>query len=287
MDESILSSPSVAHAHSTPRMPNTSRQATKTNEGNSAATFADLGSPYETLKREVHGDSSPLSASAAPTTPGRNQRHDHHEEASMTPTSSPFVSTTAQRSTQAHQQRPQNNDPLLHRVLDKTYRIQATPHGTARKPKPSAQKAKPTPSSTAQNTRRQLFTAADSSPLDSSPIAPMQLRADIFSSPLKGAATPRTPGVSVYNTPGAKKHGIKESARKEPQPSASQFTGSRGGVWDSDDDDDGFEEGFSPPKTMQFHVPQSRLLQTPGKLPFLSLSKTKHVLIVLTSARSK
>lgn len=32
---------------------------------------------------------------------------------------------------------------------------------------------------------------------------------------------------------------------------------------DSDSDDDGF--AMSPPKTMQFHVPQSRLLQTPAR----------------------
>jgi len=39
------------------------------------------------------------------------------------------------------------------------------------------------------------------------------------------------------------------------------------GVWDEDSDEDDVEAdlGFSPPKTMQFHVPQSRLLRTPGK----------------------
>jgi DASH complex subunit ASK1 len=38
--------------------------------------------------------------------------------------------------------------------------------------------------------------------------------------------------------------------------------------WDSDDDqfndDDDDELGLSPPKTMQFHIPQSRLMKTPG-----------------------
>ena len=48
-------------------------------------------------------------------------------------------------------------------------------------------------------------------------------------------------------------------------------TGSR---WESEDDDEGFDAydsddtaaalGFSPPKTMQFHIPQSRLMKTPG-----------------------
>jgi len=41
--------------------------------------------------------------------------------------------------------------------------------------------------------------------------------------------------------------------------------GAGAGIWDSDSDDDGLEAGMSPPKTMQFHVPQGRLLKTPGE----------------------
>lgn len=33
--------------------------------------------------------------------------------------------------------------------------------------------------------------------------------------------------------------------------------------WDSDEDEGG-DIGMSPPKTMQFHVPQGRLMRTPG-----------------------
>ncbi|KAK4906702.1 hypothetical protein LTR28_000564, partial [Elasticomyces elasticus] len=37
-------------------------------------------------------------------------------------------------------------------------------------------------------------------------------------------------------------------------------------LWgDSDSDEDTADLGVSPPKTMQFHVPQSRLLQTPAR----------------------
>lgn len=36
-------------------------------------------------------------------------------------------------------------------------------------------------------------------------------------------------------------------------------------IWDSDSDDEREMEGMSPPKTMQFHVPQSRLLRTPAR----------------------
>ncbi len=96
---------------------------------------------------------------------------------------------------------------------------------------------------------------------DDDDVAPPQLRAELFSSPERAA--PRTPGVGVRAgaTPGAR----------------SGYTGLRGdgrtgrsGMWDSDSDDE-LEGGdaFSPPKTLQFHVPQSRLLQTPGEFGFL------------------
>lgn len=42
--------------------------------------------------------------------------------------------------------------------------------------------------------------------------------------------------------------------------------------WDSESDEGGDGEdggmGFSPPKTMQFHIPQGRLMRTPGMLCF-------------------
>jgi len=81
--------------------------------------------------------------------------------------------------------------------------------------------------------------------LSSSPeIAAPELHAEIFSSPVR---KPRTPGVSVL-TPG----------KGKMQPKTL-------GIWDSDDEfDDEDDFGQSPPKTMQFHVPQSRLLKTPG-----------------------
>ena len=52
------------------------------------------------------------------------------------------------------------------------------------------------------------------------------------------------------------------------------------GVWDSDSDDDGgLEEGMSPPKTMQFHIPRERLLRTPG---MFSSSSSPSILSSLT-----
>ena len=53
---------------------------------------------------------------------------------------------------------------------------------------------------------------------------------------------------------------------------AKQKDDTKQGRWDSDDEfDDDDDNAFgSPPKTMQFHVPQSRLLKTPGKQKSLS-----------------
>jgi DASH complex subunit ASK1 len=95
------------------------------------------------------------------------------------------------------------------------------------------------------------------------PAAP-QLHAEVFSSPAKTVPR-RTPGVSIL-TP----------AKPKGHPAIK-------GVWDSDDEFDGDDDNAfgSPPKTMQFHVPQSRLLKTPGKYPNFDL------LHFLTSATAK
>ena len=240
-DTSILSSPSLAHAHSTPRAPHTSTKAQASSTA-AGATFADYPSPYEALKREVHGGAA--SPGPDPITPGKAQAL---PDMTMTPTSSPFMPTATQRRVSAA---PTNTDPLLHRVLDKTYRIAATPH-TARKQK---QAVGFTPGTSSRPAAPRW--EDDSSP-PSSP-AP-QLRADIFSSPLKA---PRTPGVSVQRTPA---RGTDNRFRI----SGTGVFGTGGqGVWESDSDEDDALD-FSPPKTMQFHVPQSRLLQTPGKLSLI------------------
>ena len=46
--------------------------------------------------------------------------------------------------------------------------------------------------------------------------------------------------------------------------------------WDSESEEgegeDGGMMGFSPPKTMQFHIPQGRLMRTPGMSYPLTLS---------------
>jgi DASH complex subunit ASK1 len=96
--------------------------------------------------------------------------------------------------------------------------------------------------------------------MSSPPVAAPKLHAEIFSSPIRQQYTrpaARTPGVSVQ-TParGKSKEHIPASAKRDEI------------SWESDSDEDAEgvykELGMSPPKTIQFSLPQSRLLQTPG-----------------------
>ena len=60
--------------------------------------------------------------------------------------------------------------------------------------------------------------------------------------------------------------------------------------WESDSDDDAEgvyrELGMSPPKTIQFNLPQSRLLQTPGESRYLTFLLWVRIL-TFGSTRSK
>ncbi|MCJ1405155.1 DASH complex subunit ask1 [Xylographa trunciseda] len=194
-----------------------------------APTLASYASPYENLRHKIiSGHSPPPSSSDLPSTP-RN-----HAPPSTSPQSSPFLPPSTAR--------PSATDPLLHRVLDKTYRLQATPHAQARLPHRGA----PTPG-TSRRARQ-----APPVELDSSPMAPPpEVRAEIFDTP---ARAKRVPGVSVL-TPARSKFD------KGPSKDGKGDIG-----WDSDsDDEDGMPQGMSPPKTMQFYIPQSRLLKTPAR----------------------
>ncbi|KAF1850688.1 uncharacterized protein K460DRAFT_372865 [Cucurbitaria berberidis CBS 394.84] len=240
--ESTISFDSPSLGHSTPRGPPSGKKD-KVEEGSDEdedeiePQFAGLSSPYETLKEEFRTDiGGRKTPRLDPVTPGKSQALPD-----MTGfDSSPFVQPTASK-------RPYiNQDPLLHRVLDKTFRVQATPIISPRK-------YKPTGAFTPRATQRDAATprgatstlprwAEDSSP-PSSP-AP-QLRADIFS-PMK---TPRTPGVSVQT----------------PAKGKTPMTLHRTGTVFDDSDDEEYEIDLSPPKTIQFHIPQSKLLQTPAR----------------------
>ncbi|RMJ21607.1 DASH complex subunit ASK1 [Aspergillus sp. HF37] len=165
----------------------------------------------------------------------------------------------------------------MHRMLDKTYRVQATPLGKGFEGGGGRSKFTATPRSKAHHT---IPLSSSKTPLDDSPPsspepeAP-QLNAELFSSPAKrGLATP-TPRRS--RRPSSSHN--QRTDRGTPKPGVSVLTPAKGvgagsagkqPVWDSDeefDDDDEGEGGAgpSPPKTMQFHVPQSRLMKTPAK----------------------
>lgn len=201
--------------------------------------------------------------------------------------SSPFLPLSTARQ---HSDRSPTKDPLLHRILDKNLRLQATPHSQARGVGtfPYRVKATETPRPSPRKRDHTLNRTRDIDDLDSSPPAPAPtLHAEIFDSPLR---RPRVPGVSVF-TParkqretapeGGKAHDDVFTSMRKGEEKDKQ-TGRRGGVrnianiWDSDSDDEGGLEGMSPPKTMQFHVPQTRLLRTPGKsfLPFIHFSSS-------------
>jgi DASH complex subunit ASK1 len=240
--ESTLAFDSPSLGHSTPRAPpSTTRGKANEEEDESEyeeqPQFAGMSSPYEALKSEfrpnIGGTKTPK---LEPVTPGKSQALPDMSGFE----SSPFMQPTATKQSYV------NHDPLLHRVLDKTYRVQATPLISPRKYKPTGaftprtgQRGAPTPRSAA--TKLLDF---DSSP-PSSP-AP-QLRADIFS-PMK---TPRTPGISV------------QTPAKGKQPMSIHRTG--GTIFDDSDEEED-DVDFSPPKTIQFHIPQSKLMQTPGKI---------------------
>ena len=207
--------------------------------------FADYPSPYEALKQEMKGTVAGRyegsNAQITPTTPGAQSRL---PDMSMTPTSSPFDSNSCLTNT--HLQLKPGESQLLHRVLDKNYRLQATPHTTWKQTKTPAIRP-PWPDTT--------------SPMTSPPVVAPQLHADIFSSPIRHQLNRprplRTPGISVQ-TP------AKENAKALSNPAAKDEI-----TWESDSDEDAEgvyrEMGMSPPKTIQFSLPQSRLLQTPGR----------------------
>jgi DASH complex subunit ASK1 len=182
-------------------------------------------------------------------------------------------------------------DPLLHRLQDKTYRIAATPHKGTTGVSPmrwKVDKLATTPGKEEQKSSRPIW---QDSPASSPEMAPPQLRSAAFMSPMRAAynkgrltaaaaAAPRTPGVSVQ-TPATGRGKVRDVFASGN--SAAAAAGGGGGkagtsgkvssryddeiTWESDEDEDGLG-GLSPPKTIQFALPPSKLLQTPGKFFF-------------------
>ncbi len=263
-------SPSMLHS---PSLINSTPRATSTKAAKTRAipqpVFAEFPSPYEALKQEHQDMLSTRPGIGMPQPPD-----------SPTLTSKlPAISRITPGGQPPHRARPgggggdgarRGGDVLLHRVLDKTYRIQATPHKT-----PASQIPR---RGVQSRPRAPAKSAVDSSPLSSPDVARPELNPDVFSPLTRRNATmtagtskkPRTPkpeykqGVSVLQTP-RQGYGGGDVGPLQSQPDDDE------GEDDDDDDDWGEIEGMSPPKTIQFAVPPSRLLRTPGEFdPFLS-----------------
>ncbi|KAK2748076.1 DASH complex subunit ask1 [Onygenales sp. PD_40] len=261
-DAPDLSSLTITPSHSTPRPKAYTKQ--HPNDDITSSSI-DYPTPYET-QYDAPDDTPSHSRYMDPVTPGRNQRS-HPRNIATTPTSSPFAPSPSHARPSTAKKGGKPTDPILHRVLDKTYRVQATPLASSRKPTRTltTPKSKPKPA------------YLDSSPLSSPEIEVPKLHSEIFSSPIKGgdesARRPRRLSKSASKNRAPPRPGISVLT---PAKGKSKLTApkSKPGVWDSDDDlgidDDDDDDvtalyGHSPPKTMQFHVPQTRLLKTPAK----------------------
>lgn len=227
--------------------------------------FADLDSPYEKLRRELKGDAADSTAKSD-VFPDDDEDDDNSTAMlNLTrQTKLPNMSMTPRSSSLLEEPTPmqegRNKDPLLHRVLDKNYRIQATPHKLVPSPQKGLDK---------DQTRRTLW--ADS-PMSSPEMTAPKLRTNLYNtmSPIKSRGlglggrgdAPRTPGVSVQTPATAQKTrdvfaDVKGTGTKRDPDEI---------TWDSDEDETtGVFGGMSPPKTIQFALPPSKLMQTPAR----------------------
>ncbi|ROT38686.1 hypothetical protein SODALDRAFT_277598 [Sodiomyces alkalinus F11] len=258
-DDSLLDEDDLTG--STPRVP-----ATKTIKAN----FANLESPYEALRREMKGEAA-APDDAVDELDGEEdstvifaQHTARLPDMSMTPRSSlPPEDQSTHRA---------NKDPLLHRMLDKNYRLQATPHkGPMLRISPLKRETGPENDRT-KGKEKDTVPAWQDSPMSSPIMEAPKLRSEAFMSPVKAmarqrlaAATtgPRTPGVSVQTPATGKKTRdffAQDSAAEAPTTARRKYEID----WDSDSDDGGLG-GMSPPKTIQFALPPSKLMQTPAR----------------------
>lgn len=245
------------------------------------ARLSPMESPYEAMRREMKNEED-----------GETTVLEDEEDSSILFAQQtarlPDMSMTPKALLDQRKQDPStgSKDPLLHRVLEKNYRIQATPH------KPAAKGTPVRGAAAAAASQRERASWQDS-PASSPEMAIPKLRSEAFMSPYKSISAagragagasgsgstaaagsssaaggrqrfapaasqgPRTPGVSVQ-TPMSRKtrQAFAEGSLKGKEKYEID--------WDSDEDDDDLYGGMSPPKTIQFALPPSKLLQTPG-----------------------
>lgn len=255
-DESLLDDGTGDLAGSTPRAAPAKR---------SKPQFAKLASPYEQLRRELKGGVDGDEQASGDDSDSDIVPHQHTTrlpDMSMTPRSSLGADDLAKDDifSTAHK----NKDPLLHRLLDKNYRIQATPH------KPTGVSPIKWKITEKPQDKGKLPAWQEDSPMSSPEMAIPTLRSAAFMSPVKfpaggrprpvpASGGPRTPGVSVQTPATARKTKDVYADQNEDWGKQKEEIS-----WGSDDDD--VYGGMSPPKTIQFALPPSKLLQTPGRL---------------------
>jgi DASH complex subunit ASK1 len=222
--------------------------------------WADVESPFETVRKKFAGRydtgigpgaRNPSKGQQPPITPRRPQ------QSQETPESSPLCLT-----------RPEGGR-ILHRALDKTYRLQATPMGKTAPP------SRYRSTMTAATPKQPPTTsAADPFDFDSSPMSSPGLEPTMHRLAQMRMGTPPTL-LATTRTPGTKKlftTAINPTTTVATNPTATTTTTTNTmGKYsiddllldDSDDDDVSFL--MSPPKTIQFSMPRSKLLATPAK----------------------
>lgn len=269
-DSYTVESPTqVTGVHSTPRLPASTGKSRSTQHKSSFSKQA--GSSYRSPSPRKYTGRNPLAnsqSSQEPSTPNAPAANTQDLFSS-----SPFQAESALRPTA----QSSNPDRVLHRnVLDKNYRIQATPH-SQRKQNLYSHHSKPSATTTPGTATRTQKQPWDDSPGSSPEISAPQLRSDLFSpAPAKKERhppqqqqpsyqpEPPTPGISVL-TPAKTNTRTTSTGRRLSNPPSGGARSSHlfAANYSSDEDEDSFV--MSPPKTMQFHVPQSRLLQTPAR----------------------
>lgn len=253
-DESLLDDGDGDFAGSTPRAPGCKKARPQ---------FAKLETPYEQLRKEMGAGAGQNPDSGDDDSDTEIVPHQHTTrlpDMSMTPRPSLGVGDLADDDIFSTARK--NKDPLLHRLLDKNYRIQATPH------KPTGVSPFKWKVTEKAQDKGKLPAWPEGSPQSSPEMAVPTLRSAAFMSPVKfhsggrprpvlASGGPRTPGMSVQ-TPA--------TTRKTKDVFAEENRGRQRDEevsWESDEDD--MYGGLSPPKTIQFALPPSKLLQTPGK----------------------
>ncbi|KAK3905445.1 chromatin modification-related protein EAF7-domain-containing protein [Staphylotrichum tortipilum] len=220
--------------------------------------FAAIPSPYEALKREYDNSSiKPTtaggSAAAAPEEEDTELLFQQHTarlpDLSTTPRGAAPTSHAFSDDEETPFAAKPKKDPLLHHTLTKTYRIASTPH------KSTAAGISPIKWADNKPSTRPLW---EDSPTSSPEIAVPQLRSAAFMSPgSEPPATVQTPRAGAGGR-GRGRDGFAGSGGGGGKGTGGGGTGKQAGS-------EGGLGGMSPPKTIQFAVPASKLLQTPAR----------------------